>query len=333
MSRLLRGALALGFTVMAVGFVTDASAAEDRSSGSATAILSSLPTGTVALPPKAKVPSSIPAHEKVAGFIVASSRGRSDYVGLVASTKRAKLLTEGGGNENAAGEACFAQAQDARRSRHPGETETAWMPNLQPVLMMSTSTQQGQHPTVEAVHSERIAEAGGHVSLDTIDAWVDPVTRGVRLIGRTSVPLELVSTVLGGGRVYAAHDQQSVHVIVVTPKERARLGQDVIFAISEGDVFNSMCDHLRVSLKTEKGQGETATFITNVELPSLSNDRAEPRPGGRSEGTIGFPRSGLPEPVRTRPLHIQASATWTSRDKEPLLSVSAGWDARERAGF
>ena len=46
--------------------------------------------------------------------------------------------------------------------------------------------------------------------------------------------------------------------------------------------------------------------------------------------TVGGAR---PTEIRVRPLHVHASVTWPSREQEPLLSVSAGWDSRERTGF
>ena len=329
MSRALRGALVLGFATLSVAFVTDA-LADDRAGSASTATVSSLPVGTVALPPKAKTPASIPAREKVAGFVVAGQRGRGDYVSVVSSTKRAKQVSDGmgfGDDTSLAGEACFAQAQDSRRGRDAGApTETSWLPNLQQMVVLNTSTQQGQHPTVEAMHSERIVEEGGRVAMETVDAWVDPITRGVRLIGRASVPLELIATTFGGNRIFAAHDKEVVHVVLVSPKERSRKGRDVLFAVADGDVFNSGCDHLRVTLKAERGQGDTASFISVVELPSLVADH------GATKDKVTVPGFAA-EAVRVRPMHIHASATWASRDKEPLLSVSAGWDGRERDAF
>jgi hypothetical protein len=327
-SRALRGALVLGFAALTVIFVSDA-AGDGRAGGASTATFSSLPAGTVSLPPRARTPASIPGRERVPGFVVvAEKKGRGDYVSVVASARRAKQISDGmgfGDDTSLAGEACFTQGQDSRRGRDGGEAETSWLPNLQQLVVLSTSTQQGQHPTVEAMHSERIVEEGGHVTMETVDAWVDPLTRGVRLIGRATVPLELIASTFGGNRVFAVRDKEVVHVVLVTPRERTRRAREALFAVAGGDVFNSGCDHLRVTLKAEKGQGETASFISVVELPSLVGDP------GAAKGKAAAP--GVVETTRVRPMHIHASASWAIRDKEPLLSVSAGWDGREREGF
>lgn len=194
---------------------------------------------------------------------------------------------------------------------------------------MSPSPRGGQRASVTAVHSERIAEENGRVSLEVVDAWVDPNTRGVRLIGRASVPLELVSTVLGGTKVYAARDGQSVHVILVRPNDRKRSGRDPIFATADNTASTSSCDHIGVTVKVEKGQAQTATVISSVELPALTTkEPTEPRPD--ADGPT--PSRPVLKEVRIRPVHVQASLMWASRDKEPALTISAGWDSRERTG-
>lgn len=331
-------ALALCLAAVAIATVTDAKAdakADERSTGATSATFASLPTGTVPLPPKARVPSTIPGGEKVAGFLVSARKGQADFVTLVSSAKMAKQMNEGFREDTSlVGEACFTE--DQQGLRRGDETERAWRPDLQPMLGMSTSSRGGQRPTVTAVHSERIAEEGGKTSLEVIDAWVDPVTRGVRLIARSSVPLELVSTVLGGTKLYAARDAQSVHVILVTPNVRRSSGRGGLFAIADNAVFSSSCDHIRTTLKTEKGQGQTASFISNVELPPLekdAKDRAESKPDAKDAKfgiTLGAPTR---TEVRVRPIHVHASITWPSREKEPLLSVSAGWDSREQTAI
>jgi len=320
-------ALVLALTAAALTAVTDASA-DERSSGASGAAFASLPSGRVPLPPKGKPPAAIPGGEKVAGFFVAAGKGRADYATLVSSPKMAKQLLEGFRDDSSlVGEACFTEDQPGMR--RGDETEPAWRPDLQPMLAMNTSFQHGQRPTVTAVHSERIAEDAGRVSLEVVDAWVDPQSRGVRLIARSSVPLELVSTLLGGTKVYAAREAQSVHVVLVTPKVRRASGQGGLFAIANDAVFSSACDHIRTTLKTEKGQGQTAGFITNVELPSLEPKEAQEAKPDAAQMGFGRPRVE----ARVRPIHVHASVTWPSREKEPLLSVSAGWDSRERTAI
>ena len=293
------------------------------------------------LPPKAKAPGAIGASEKVPGFVFAVRKGTTEYVQLVASAKLAKQLIDGTGSRgdgSTAGDACFTEDQPGSRfgfGRGGDEGEAAppsWRPNLQPALTMNTSVQRGQRPTVTAVHSERIAEELGRTTLEVVDAWVDPSTRGARVIARSSVPLELVSTMLGGSKLYAARESQSVHLVLVASKDRKRTNNDSLSAIADNAAFNSSCDHIRVTLKAEKGQGQTATFNSTVELPSLEpKEGAEPKPEAKPDSFGGFRvKTPARAEARVRPIHVHASVTWSSREKEPLLSVSAGWDSRER---
>ncbi|HSO33553.1 MAG TPA: hypothetical protein VLT33_13565 [Labilithrix sp.] len=305
--------------------VSDASA--DDKSGATGASFSALPVGTIALPPKVRAPAAIPGGEKVAGFVVVKQQ--RDYVTLVPNAKAAKQFESGIRDESAlAGGACFVEDQPELR-RADDDTERAWRGDLQTVLVMNTSFQGGQRPTVTAVHSERVAEEGGRVSLEVVDAWVDPRSRGVRLINRASVPLLQVATLLGGTRVFAARDAGSIQVVLLTPRAQRGTGQEGIFSIVDANVSHSACDHMRVAIKAEKGQGHTGSFISNVQLASLEDKDAKP-----PEPKPGFPAglAGRTE-ARIRPMHVSASVTWPSREKEALLSVSAGWDSRERVGF
>ena len=70
-------AVVLAIVAATIATVTNAHA-EDKSTGASGAAFSALPSGVVPLPPKAKAPASIPASEKVAGFVLAGRKGRGD---------------------------------------------------------------------------------------------------------------------------------------------------------------------------------------------------------------------------------------------------------------
>lgn len=334
--------LAVAAVTVATFTVTDATAQDPpaTATGASGATFSSLPSGTVPLPPKAKVPAAISANEKVPGFFMALRKGgRSGYIQLVSTAKLAKQITDGTGSSRGdtsiAGEPCFTEDRPSMRFGlgRAEEGEAMWMPNLQQALSMNTAAQKGQRAPVVAVHSERIADESGEVSLEVVDAWVDPVTRGARQIAKSSVPLELVSTLLGGTKVYAAREGQSVHVILVSSKDKRRTPNEGLSAIADNNAFNSSCDHIRATLKTEKGQGQTASFVATIELPSLDPKEADPKPEAKLEPGFGFRGVTARPEARVRPIHVHASVTWPSRDKEAFLSVSAGWDSRERTAF
>jgi hypothetical protein len=338
----LRRVVAGAITALAIATATQA-AADDRAdrSGVASAAFSSLPSGKVPLPPKSKTPATIGANEKVAGFFFAGPKGRADYVTLVSSAKAAKQMMEGTRGDGSEGrrpsEACFTE-REQNGMRRFDDTEEAWRGSLQSSLGMSASTQHGQRPVVTAVHSERVADEDGRPSLEIIDAWIDPMTRGARLIGRSTVPLVLLSTLFEGTKIYALRDAETVHVILVPSRDRKRTGHEGLFATADTSLVQSGCDHIRATLKTEKGQGQTASFVASVELPSLDKEAPETKEAkearevkeAKADPMAAFRASRPRTELRTRPVHVQASVTWASRDKDALVSVSAGWDSRER---
>ena len=303
--------------------VTDARA--DDKSGATGSAFSTIPAGTIGAPPKGKVPAAIPGNEKVPGFFIAKGNFGRDFVSVVPSARAAKQFEGGSREEPQPGDACFVEDQPQNRRFGTEEKDRSWRGDLQPALMMQSSSTGGNRVGVTAVHSERVVEDGAKVSLEVVDAWVDPRSRGVRLISRSTVPLLAVSTLLGGTRVLAAREGEDVHVILVAPRASTRaVAQEGIFSIVDTNVSHSPCDHMRVTIKSEKGQGHSASFVSNVQLASSDEKDTTPAPA----------KPGMPPrtDIRFRPIHVNASVTWPSREKEPLLSVSAGWDSRERSG-
>ncbi len=296
-------ALALGAVLLATA---------SRGSAADGPTFSSLPSGKVAPPPKGKAPGRIGAGEKVPGFFLTLQHRE---VVTVSTRKMAKHRFEGLG-ENPAGEACFTQ------SLQQPEGDPSWDPTVQPMLSIMA---RGSGAVVTAVHSERISDDGGRLSLETVDAWVDPVTRGARLIGRGRMALQPLSTSLGGGRLYAARDGDAVHFVFVEAKDRQHMSSLFVTANDEISAASG-CEHLRATLKTEKGQGRTATFVSAVELPSLDASDAP------ELSAVLLGGSGAKQ-VRVRPVHVQASVSWTHRETEPLVTVSSGWESREQTAF
>jgi len=303
--------------------VVESANADDRT-GATGSTFSSLPTGTIGAPPRGKVPGAVAGGEKVPGFFVAKGNFGRDFISIVPSARAAKQFEGGSREEPQPGEACFVEDQPQNRRFGNDDADRAWRGDLQPALMMQSSSTGGNRPAVTAVHSERVVEDGAKVSLEVVDAWVDPRSRGVRLIGKNTVPLLAVSTLLGGTRVFAARDGENVQIILVAPRALRGGSQDGIFSIVDTNVSHSPCDHMRVAIKSEKGQGHAASFVTNVQLATIEEKDAKP----------AEPKPGVPARIETRfrPIHVNASVTWPSREKEALLSVSAGWDSRERQG-
>ena len=287
---------------------------------------SALPSGTMPRPPKTKRPYGVDGSLRVPGFAVASApAGYGGGFAVVGPNMQA--AREMGRSEfSPQGRACFTNLGGLDR-----EDDPTWNGPLESTLTIQSES--GPVP----VHSERIAESNGQTSLEVADAWVDPRTHGARLIGRATIPLARVATLVGGVNVYAARDDNFVHVVLISPRDT--MAREPLFAVTHGEIAMSQCDHLRVTLKVDKGHGDTTSFVDTVRLTSL--DAPEPAPPPKPKAKNGpkdapaalFDVLKTPE-ARFRPLHVHASASWLSRDKEPILAVSAGWDAREQSnGF
>ena len=343
MNKPLASSLALAALLSAVTvFGADATPKATPSGDSGLIGVSTVAAGRLPGPPKGKRPTMIPGSEKAPGFFVVKpkglGRGSGDFVMLVATVAQAKEAALGrgfGGGETPANEFCFAEEQKNWGSDDEDE-ESAWAPSVQPQATFNSSTMNGR-PRVEAVHQERRVQGAAGAVLESADAWIDPVTRGARLIARSTLPLTRVATILGGSVVYAGRDEHTVHVILTAPPDGdARRGTQV-FAAVDGGIAASQCGYLRVPLANEKGQGHTATFVSNLELAPLNaqgkpvpKDLAKTSPQRLTPSLLGLPKDVDRPDNRFRPVHVHASVSWASRDKDALLSVTSGWDARER---
>jgi len=168
---------------------------------------------------------------------------------------------------------------------------------------------------VTAIHAERIVETKGAFSLESTDAWVDPSTRGARLIGRSSVPLRLIRTVIGGVRVFGTRDRTNagelMQFVVARDGNDRGLGGMTATRHAAGGASKSQCGHLRVTLSAKDG-GESATVVASMTLAIQQSPRAAWRE------------------ARIRDVAVHLSVSKTSRDKEPVVAVSFGWASRER---
>jgi hypothetical protein len=192
---------------------------------------------------------------------------------------------------------------------------------------------------VHAVHSERfVAGTEGHASLEITDAWFDARTRGVRLLGRSTLPLLRVFVGPNGLDVYAARDGEAVQVVLHTPDRpsddaalaeqlRARL-RNMFVTLPDRNSGSADCGHLRLTLRAPAGVGQMATLQSAAFLPPVDGDSGEV-PDDESEQARG---SRLFQAMRQRPYQLTVSATTSSADKSPVVSIALGWIGRERTG-
>ncbi len=326
--------------------------------GDDTPIFSELPVGRITTPPTKRV-YSVSARESVPGFFLVSPPHNAMLAPLqrrlsvVTDARLAAALKSGNGfspSEHISS-GCLSQM---RLSFEDGEKEPEWDENQS--LDADAYPKNADNPMsgVVAIHSERIVEQDGAATLESVDAWVDPATRGARLISKASLPLKLLRAPAFGMKVYAGRDERPdgkrfVQFVVVRPQtsQTARTTQMWSMRQDGATAHASGCGHLRIALPVG-GDGDTASIITTVELPTLDADGKEVEPSRPSPPTLRKPFAKLrPVPfrkasfgddagsakereLRTRMLHIQVSVSQTAREKEPLVSASSSWGGREQ---
>jgi hypothetical protein len=332
----------------------------------------SLPTGAITQHPTGDPPKQVPATERVPGFFVGkpppsrTANGRISFVMIFATDKEARdFSTERGRFFNGEGpsDVCFSErAVDIDIDEPGGPAE--WNPSLEPAVQVAPHFQpnmrkkalKAMRPSdiprkfeVTAVHQERFVDQGnGMAQIDMVDAWVDPATRGARLIGRASLPLQKVGEAPGGLVIYGAKERTHVQLVIrrARPSEgddgaptsmeemrRAQLRRmPLIVEASSGAHDASNCGFTRVQLHAEKGVGEMAQLETTV-LTTSPPEEQPPRKDSPLQALLGDGDAAqdltLPE-LRVRPLTIHLSTSWTSKDKEPVISVTMGWAGRDR---
>ncbi len=205
---------------------------------------------------------------------------------------------------------------------------------------------------VTAMHQERFVDLGaGKAQLEMMDAWVDPATRGVRPIGKATLALQKVADAPGGFAIYAAKERTHVQLVVRRVKEadkddgggstsrsiaQMRMMQmrrmPLMIEGSSGARDASSCGFARVALHAEQGVGEMAKLETSVvtTMPAEEQPEKKESPLQALLG-VGDSTQDLTQPeLHMRPISINMSTSWTSRDKEPVVSITFGWAGRDK---
>jgi len=340
----------------------------------ATPSFASLPEGHVAGLPAATPPARVGAREKIAGFVAAPmpaeqakqmrlSRQTVSFSYLFPDEEQAKAFTASQGNREGKTDACLVDGGNAEqlksaRGNEDDDGPHDWQASYSSMLSFQFETNPSpgspgavvvrsrRHARsapgggdVHAVHSERfVGAADGHASLEIADAWFDARNRGVRVLGRSTLPLLRVFTGPNGLEVYAARDGEAVQVVLHTPDQpsddsalaeqlRSRL-RNMFVTLPDRNSGNADCGHVRFTLRASAGVGQMATLQSAAFLAPVDGDAGEV-PDDESEQARG---SRLFQAMRQRPFQLTMSATASSTDKSPVVSIALGWIGRERTG-
>jgi hypothetical protein len=192
---------------------------------------------------------------------------------------------------------------------------------------------------VHVLHAERfVSGPDGQASLAITDAWIDARSRGVRLLGRSTLPLSRVFVGPNGLEVYAARDGDAVQVVLHAPQRpsadaaladqlRPRL-RSMAVTLPDRSGGSTDCGHLRFVLHSTAGGGEMGVLQSTAFLPPVDGDFGATSDGESEEGR----GSRMLQAMRQRSFQLGVSATESSVDKSPVLSISLGWIGRERVG-
>jgi len=329
-----------------------------------------LPAGRLSSIPTSKTPTFIAAREKVPGFFVAMPKfgpetpARARHVAIVGDPKQAESIRkgEGSGDDERELGTCFSESQMSMRGLDEDDPEAhEWAAGQLREVNLWPKSKDNETAGVAAVHSERLVEVGGTMTLESVDAWVDPSTQGARLIARATLPLVQVGTAIGGVKVYAGRDERDgaarfVQFVVVRPSTPATARAGTMMAMRQDgtNAHGNGCGHLRMPLAVDAKSGDSAVVVAPVELASLDASpqakaeaeaaeapkpeeaaptakKAKPRFRGkrRVPPPAPVPPNMVERETRTRDVQIHLSVSQATRDREPLVAVSFGWASRE----
>lgn len=290
-----------------------------------------LPAGTPTFAPKKTPPASIP-RGAVPGIFVRHPESANHDVIEVGSPLEGPDHTF----TPQATRTCFTEmgGSSLEMARRERDKEIEWGDSgfaaEVPIYRRSKDFPEGG---VSAVHTERFEEQNGSAVLEIVDVWVDPATRGARVLAKKTLPLALVGASAYGVRVFAARDDRGKDKLVqfvLVPDAKHREDDAGMLGISSEVhmMARSQCGHLRLALPVTD-EGASAQLFMSV---LVSETKPDPT------AATAVPSEHLAKRRRTdssdaerkfRTLTAQVSVSKTVRDPEPVLSVSFGWAARE----
>jgi hypothetical protein len=297
----------------------------------------SLRAGALTSMPERGRPSSIPRRESVEGIFLVVPQWAGQVpvkdreVWIMGSAKDAEAFKTGKNIGVAETAVCFndearsLQRHERDETNDPLTLEWGTAGFVAPRASISRrETENGS--AVTAVHAERIVEQNGAATLEATDAWVDLSTRGVRLIGRASLPLTLAGTAAGGVKLYVGRDERpngkKFVQFVMVMGDKAGLPTGPEAWVEHGErVIHGGCRHMRFGLPAD--QAGDAVFHTQVVLPRDATAAETVTVSSRG-------RDFVMKETRFRPLAAAVSVSRVSRDPEPVVSVAFSWTGREQ---
>lgn len=223
-----------------------------------------------------------------------------------------------------ASDTCLTEANPTLLQDTPATRKGEWDEKLAGESQAYLKNPNNPLSGVLALHAERFVESNGGAQLEVVDAAIDPSTRGIRTLAKTSFPLKLIHEPGFGLRIFAGRDERPngkrfiQFVAVRTVSEEVPETAAAWALRLDGDLLHvNGCAHQRVAVPVVPGAGDAAVMVATVVLPPLEARKVAD--DGKEEAVE----------VRKRLVNVQVSVSQTAREHDPLVSVSSSWGGRE----
>jgi hypothetical protein len=204
--------------------------------------------------------------------------------------------------------------------------------------------------SVNFIRLERLTQSGDSITIDTVDAFIDLQTMGMRAVGKSSEKLGRVATGPNGLGVFAARaDETSSEFLVTNPElppmatEEEREAQArslqstasrLVTQLPSGSTSTQGCGYARFNLAAKPGSGQMATVLAMAFLPPAKDPDAAPDPDPSTEDETEKAQREMiaraNRAQRARPVAINVSLSQLASEQAPLLSVTFGWAGKDQ---
>jgi hypothetical protein len=151
----------------------------------------------------------------------------------------------------------------------------------------------------------------------------------VRLIGRSTLHLARIFAGPNGLELYAARDGSAVQVVVRAGGREGSGGAgpdpsllNLAAVLPDGNLATSDCGHVRFALRATPGDAQMATLQSFALLHPVRADALASPSAGRGAKPA--------QEISRRPFQLSVSASQSTVDPRPVLSVAIAWAGREQ---
>ena len=324
---------------------------------SATTQFTALPTVSINnLPDQKSMPSGVAASSKIPGLVSAVPSPRKGYygqpgwryIGVFVNDEDAKKFKDhkldrwGRRPDDQhipnTSTTCFSVVDHWQLKNNSDRTwhrQLEQWPQVRATIPGSDAAKQSpDYAKPRAMRIERLQRRADDAILHVQEGWYDPVTMGAKQFASYKARFKLVAKGPTGVEVYAARadEDDAVEFVVYQPlleRKLVNVTGNSMTVQRAGRHASSDCGHARLALRFAPGAGEHGSVQFDVVLPDPEDkdgkkkpkqDAKKAPPDGENRGTE----------IRIRRIVAHMGVSQGAKDKEPIVSVTFGWQGRER---